>query len=60
MKIMPKTKSNQFSSLYSEIALSKEEKIAAIQNRSPITELKSVMTAVKTAEQRRRIVKPKF
>jgi hypothetical protein len=56
---MPKTKNNQFSSLYTEIVLSKEEKIAAMHSRSPITELKSVMYAVKSAKLRRTIGEPK-
>ena len=50
MRIMPNTENNQFSSLYSEIVLSKEDKIAAIQNKSPINELKVVMPAVKYAK----------
>ncbi len=57
---MPKTKNNQFSSLYSEIVLSKEEKIAAMHSRRPITELKSVMYAVKSAKLRRTIGEPKY
>ncbi len=57
---MPKTKNNQFSSLYSEIVLSNEEKIAAMHSRRPITELKSVMYAVKSAKLRRTIGEPKY
>ena len=60
MRIMPNTENNQFSSLYSEIVLSKEDKIAAIQNKSPIDELKVVMPAVKYAKKRRTTVKPKL
>ena len=60
MRIMPKTENNQFSLLYSEIVLSKEEIIAAIQNKSPINELKVVMPAVKYAKKRRTSVKLKL
>ena len=60
MRIMPKTENNQFSLLYSEIVLSKEEFIAAIQNKSPINELKVVMPAVKYAKKRRTSVKLKL
>tara|TARA_B100001540_G_C15278291_1_gene404701 strand:- start:134 stop:301 length:168 start_codon:yes stop_codon:yes gene_type:complete len=45
--------------MYTEIVLSKEEKIAAMHSRSPITELKSVMYAVKSAKLRRTIGEPK-
>ncbi len=60
MRIMPKTENNQFSLLYSEIVLSKEEIIAAIQNKSPINELKVVMPAVKYAKKRRTSVNLKL
>ena len=41
--------------MYPEIVLSKEKNIAAMHSRSPITELKSEMYAVKSAKIRRTI-----
>ena len=60
MKKMPKIKKIPFFSLKLEIVLSEEANIAAVQNRSPITELKSVIKPVQIAKQKRTAGRPKL